>query len=58
MDGGPLAGRTLERLITVQAPSPSADAAGAVRGLAVATDQAVDELLSWAATAVPGGACN
>lgn len=36
-----------QRTVVVKRPAPSADAAGGVRALSVATDAAVDELAQW-----------
>lgn len=57
LDAGPLSGRTPDRLFTVQVASPTADAAGAVRGLASATDQVLGDVLTWTAGALPGTTC-
>ena len=40
---------SLERVFTVERDAASADAAGAVRALSQAADEAVDRLLAWAA---------
>ena len=46
--GGPGGERVLgQRVVTVQRPAPSADAAGGVKALAAASDAAVAEVVAW-----------